>query len=57
MPSETHMISGQRLLLEQLDDTNSHYANHHSVDLLLEVRGQLPDDKNRLMNIPDRLLL
>ena len=56
LPSETRMISEQRLLLEQLDGINSHYANHHSVDLLLEVRGQLPDDKDRLLNILDRFL-
>ena len=56
LPSETHMISEQRLLLEKLDDINSHYANHHGVDLLLEVRGQLPDDKDRLLSILDRFL-
>ena len=56
LPSETRMISEQRLLLEQLDGITSHYANHHSVDLLLEVRGQLPDDKDRLLGILDRFL-
>ena len=56
LPSETRMISEQRLLLEQLDGITSHYANHHSVDLLLEVRGQLPEDKDRLLGILDRFL-
>jgi len=56
LPSETGMISEQRLLLEQLDGINSHYANHHGIDLLLEVRGQLPDDKDRLLSILDRFL-
>jgi radical SAM superfamily enzyme YgiQ (UPF0313 family) len=56
LPSETRMIREQRLLLEQLNGINSHYANHHSVDLLLEVRGQLPDDKGRLLSILDRFL-
>ena len=56
LPSETHMIREQRLLLEQLDGITSHYANHHSVDLLLEVRGQLPEDKDRLLGILDRFL-
>ena len=50
------MISEQRLLLEQLDGITSHYANHHSIDLLLEVRGQLPEDKERLLSILDRFL-
>jgi radical SAM superfamily enzyme YgiQ (UPF0313 family) len=56
LPSETRMISEQRMLLEQLHGINSHYANHHSVDLLLEVRGQLPDDKGHLLSILDRFL-
>lgn len=53
---EARMISEQRQLLERLDGITSHYANHHSVDLLLEVRGRLPEDKNRLLAILDRFL-
>jgi hypothetical protein len=30
--------------------------NHHSVDLLLEIRGQLPADRQRLLDIMDRFL-
>lgn len=56
LPSETQIISEQRLMLENLEGITSHYANHHSIDLLLEVRGQLPDDKERLLNILDRFL-
>lgn len=56
LPSETHMISEQRLLLEHLENITSHYANHHSVDLLLEVRGSLPTDKDRMLTILDRFL-
>lgn len=56
LPSETQIIAEQRLLLEHLEGISSHYANHHSVDLLLEVRGQLPQDKDRLMAILDRFL-
>lgn len=56
LPTETRMIEEQRLLLSHLDGITSHYANHHSVDLLLEVRGQLPQDKDRLLAILDRFL-
>ena len=56
LPSETQIISEQRLMLENLEDITSHYANHHSVDLLLEVRGQLPENKERLLNILDQFL-
>jgi len=50
------MISEQRLLLENIEGITSHYANHHSVDLLLEVRGQLPEDKKHLLFILDQFL-
>jgi radical SAM superfamily enzyme YgiQ (UPF0313 family) len=56
LPSETQIISEQRLMLENLEGITSHYANHHSVDLLLEIRGQLPEDKERLLNILDQFL-
>jgi radical SAM superfamily enzyme YgiQ (UPF0313 family) len=55
-PSETAMIAEQRLLFEHLAGIDSHYANHHSVDLLLEIRGQLPADRQRLLDIMDRFL-
>lgn len=56
LPSETQIISEQRLLLEHLEGITSHYANHHSIDLLLEVQGQLPGDKDRLLAILDHFL-
>jgi radical SAM superfamily enzyme YgiQ (UPF0313 family) len=56
LPSEAEIIEEQRLLLENLEGIKSHYANHHSVDLLLEVRGQLPRDKARLLAVLDRFL-
>jgi radical SAM superfamily enzyme YgiQ (UPF0313 family) len=55
-PSETQMITEQRLMLENVDKISSHFANHHSVDLLLEIRGQLPEDKKKLLEIMDRFL-
>jgi len=56
LPSEKEIIEEQRLLLERLVGITSHYANHHSIDLLLEVRGQLPEDKERLLAILDQFL-
>jgi len=56
LPSETQMIAEQRLLLENLTGITSHYANHHSVDLLLEIRGTFPQDRERLIAILDRFL-
>ena len=56
LPSEVEIIQEQRLLIENLSGIESHYANHHSVDLLMEVRGQLPRDKAKLLAILDRFL-
>ena len=54
--SEEEMIAEQRLMLSRLDKVTSHYANHHAIDLLLEVRGQLPRDRETLLGILDRFL-
>jgi len=56
LPSESAMIAEQRLLVENLDQITSHYANHHAIDLLLEIRGQLPGDKEKLLDVMDRFL-
>ncbi len=56
LPSESAMIAEQRLLVENLDKITSHYANHHAIDLVLEIRGQLPQDKNHILAVMDRFL-
>lgn len=56
LPTEVQMIAEQRLMVEHLDGITSHFANHHAVDLLLEIRGQLPKDKDRILGIMDRFL-
>lgn len=57
LQTEKNIIEEQKLLLENLEGITSHYANHHGVDLLLEARGQLPEDKEFLLAIMDRFLL
>jgi radical SAM superfamily enzyme YgiQ (UPF0313 family) len=56
LQTERNIIEEQRLLIERLDRITSHYANHHAVDLLMEARGQFPQDKPRLLAIMDRYL-
>ena len=56
LASESEMIQEQRLLMAHLDGITSHYANHHSVDLLMEIRGRLPMDKARMIGILDQFL-
>ena len=56
LQTEKNIIEEQRLLIENLNGITSHYANHHSVDLLMELRGQFPQDKPQLLAILDRYL-
>ncbi|MDD2702807.1 MAG: radical SAM protein [Candidatus Omnitrophica bacterium] len=56
LQTEKNIIEEQRLLIENLNGITSHYANHHAVDLLMEVRGRFPGDKPHMLNIIDRYL-
>ena len=56
LQSEKNIIEEQKLLLESLDGVTSYYVNHHGVDLLMEARGQLPREKDKIMDILDRFL-
>ncbi len=57
LQTEEEIIEEQQVLVSHLDDSiTSHYANHHGVDLLLEARGQLPDEKSKLLAILGRFL-
>lgn len=56
LASESEMIAEQRLLVENLAGITSHYANHHAIDLLTEIRGTLPQDKDQLLAVMDRFL-
>ena len=39
------------IFIEQLTDITSYYVNEHIVNLLLEVRGKLPEDKGTMLAI------
>jgi radical SAM superfamily enzyme YgiQ (UPF0313 family) len=56
LQTEKNLIEEQRLLIENLDGISSYYANHHGVDLLMEARGRLPQEKPKLLAIMDRYL-
>ncbi len=56
LQTEKNIIEEQRLLINGLDGITSYYVNHHAVDLLMEARGQLPEDKPALLAIMDRYL-
>ena|GEM_PF-2015640 len=44
------------ILKKKIKGLSIHYTNHHGVDLLLEIRGRLPENKDRLQGIMDRFL-
>jgi radical SAM superfamily enzyme YgiQ (UPF0313 family) len=56
LQTEKNLIEEQRLLIATLDGVSSYYVNHHGVDLLMEARGRLPEDKPKLLAIMDHYL-
>ncbi len=48
IPTETEMVQEQLEMLRLLD-VDSYYSNDHSMNLLMEVEGQLGKDKNKLI--------
>lgn len=56
MLSEVEMIKEQRALINRLENIQSSYGNYHSVNLLTELVGILPEDKPELFAIIDNFL-
>ncbi|WP_153913024.1 radical SAM protein [Shewanella sp. TC10] len=48
--SEVEMIQEQQQLLRLLDGINSRYGNYHSINLLMELNGKLPEDKTDFLD-------
>ena len=56
LPTEDELIREQRLLLNSIEEVNSYYSNDHSVNLLMEIEGQLPNDKSSMLGKLDEFL-
>ncbi len=56
MLTEIEMIEEQRNLIDRLDGINSRYGNYHSVNLLTDLVGVLPEDKAELLSNIDHFL-
>ena len=65
LQSEEEIVAEQRLFLERLRNMNSYYVNEHIVNLLLEVRGTLKNEKTKDLdfssilyrpNLPQRIV-
>ena len=56
LSTEEGMVREERLLIENLDGIDSYFISDHILNLLEEVEGKLPEDKNRMLNVIDRYL-
>ncbi|MGE5384691.1 MAG: radical SAM protein [Betaproteobacteria bacterium] len=54
--SEDETVREIRLFLTQLADTPTELVSDHRINLLMELRGRLPQDYGRLLGILDRYL-
>lgn len=54
--TEAEIIAGERLFIENLDGIQSNVVSDHSMNLLEEVRGKLPEDKPAMLAVIDRFL-
>ncbi len=55
LSSDAEVVREERLLLENLEVT-SYFASDHSTNVLMDVRGQLPQDKEAMLATIDRYL-
>jgi radical SAM superfamily enzyme YgiQ (UPF0313 family) len=55
-PSEDEIVEEIRLFVEHLDGITTTLVSDHILNLLEEVEGTLPDDKERILDVIDRYL-
>jgi radical SAM superfamily enzyme YgiQ (UPF0313 family) len=53
--SDAEKVREERLLIENLE-VSSYFASDHSTNILMDVRGQLPEGKEAMISIMDRYL-
>ncbi len=53
--SDSKLVKEELLLLEHLDVT-SQFVSDHSTNILMDIRGQFPEDKEKLITIAKRYL-
>lgn len=56
LQSEEEIVIEQKLFLQQLHEMDSFYVNEHIINLLLEVRGNLRTEKQKMLSTIDRFL-
>jgi radical SAM superfamily enzyme YgiQ (UPF0313 family) len=56
LSSEEEIVSEERLLIENLNGITSHIKSDHILNLLEEVDGRLPEDKEKILSVIDGFL-
>jgi radical SAM superfamily enzyme YgiQ (UPF0313 family) len=54
--SDDEMVTEERLLIEHLEGITSTFVSDHILNLLQEVEGKLPEEKDKMLNRIDRYL-
>ena len=54
--TEDEIVAGERLMLEKLQGIASEVVSDHMLNLLEEVGGRLPEDKDSMLGVIDRYL-
>jgi len=54
MMSDDEIVEEERLLVESLGEVHSHFVSDHILNLLEEVEGVLPGDRDRMLAVIDR---
>jgi radical SAM superfamily enzyme YgiQ (UPF0313 family) len=54
--SDDEMVKEERLLIEHLEGMTSTFVSDHILNLLQEVEGKLPEEKEKMLNRIDRYL-
>jgi len=54
--SDNEMIEEERLLIEHLEGITSTFVSDHIMNVLQEVEGKLPEEKEKMLNLIDRYL-
>jgi radical SAM superfamily enzyme YgiQ (UPF0313 family) len=54
--SDDEIVVEERLFIENLEGITSTFVSDHILNLLEEVQGKLPEDKNKMLSLIDRYL-
>jgi len=54
--NDEEIVKEERLLIENLQGIDSYFVSDHILNLLEEIEGRLPKDKEKMLNIIDRFL-